>query len=59
MITVPLIKFENPQSVISWLCDNFGPPSSNNRWNLKNLQFIDFKQESDATFIILKFKLKE
>lgn len=59
MITVPLINFENPQSVISWLCDNFGPPSFNNRWHFRSLQFIDFNHESDATFIILKFNLKE
>ena len=36
---------------IRWLFDTFGP--SGDRWTMRNLTFVDFKKDRDATLFIL------
>ena len=55
MNQLDLLKIKNPLRLIDWLVDSWGGPSITGRWNIRELRFIDFKNDSDFTFIILKW----
>lgn len=55
MNQLDLLKIKNPLRLIDWLVDSWGVPSITGRWNIRELRFIDFKNDSDFTFIILKW----
>lgn len=56
MKTLDLQKFENPWDMVSWLCVNWGPPGKNSdRWDLRELHFLDIFRDQDVTFLLLKW----
>jgi|LakMenE18May11ns_1017448.scaffolds.fasta_scaffold7662651_1 hypothetical protein len=58
-ITIDLEIFREPTTVFIWLCKSFGPPGLNHgRWDLRDLRYIDFQNDMDKTFVLLKFDLK-
>lgn len=58
MISLNLYKMDRPHAMILWMSENWGPPSKQGRWDIKDLQFIEFLNDSDATFILLKYELR-
>jgi len=57
MKTVDLTNFDDPWELYIWMCHNWGPPGFNNdRWDLRDLTYLDLNNEMDLTFILLKFK---
>ena len=59
MITINLDRFEDPFGVFVWMCGTWGPPQFNNdRWDLRELRYLDLQYESDLTFLLLKWNLK-
>ena len=60
MKTIDLLTFKKPMDLLRRLCYDFGPPgSNNNRWNIRELRYIDLNNDMDLTFILLKFNQKE
>lgn len=39
------------RAAINWLFETFGP--SGDRWAIRNLTYVDFKKDRDATLFIL------
>lgn len=58
MISIDLYQLDRPHAVIVWMVETWGHPSDEGRWNIKDLQFIEFAKDSDATFILLKYNLR-
>lgn len=51
-----LEDFDEPWQVIDWIYKSWGSPiTSNYRWDILNLSYLVLKNESDSTFILLKF----
>lgn len=57
MISIPIWKFEDPMEVIWYVNNNWG--SYGTRWDLINLVDLRLTNESDLTFLLLKFNVKE
>jgi len=57
MISIPIWKFEDPMEVIWYINNNWGGYGT--RWDLKNLVDLRLTNDSDLTFLLLKFNVKE
>lgn len=53
MIRVNLntIKTNDTRKAINWLLQTWGPPGE--RWSLKDLSYVDFRKDRDATLFLL------
>jgi|688.fasta_scaffold13361_19 hypothetical protein len=59
MKTVDLNQFDRPMEIFTWMCTHWGPPGLNDRWDLRELTYLDLTNESDLTFLLLKWNLKK
>lgn len=57
MKTLELYNFEDPHEVLIWIYDTWGPANST-RWNLRDLRYLDLNNDSDGTYILLKFNTR-
>lgn len=59
MKTLDMKKFESPWEMFKWMCTNWGPPGNNSdRWDLRELRFLDISRDQDVTFLLLKWNFR-
>ena len=57
MISISIWKFEKPMEVLLYITCNWDRCGT--RWDLKNLEDLELANDSDLTFLLLKFNVKE
>lgn len=57
MISISIWKFEKPIEVLLYINYKWGRCGT--RWDLKNLEDLELANDSDLTFLLLKFNVKE
>lgn len=50
-VNLTRIKTNDARKAINWLVETFGP--AGDRWTLKDLSYVDFRKERDATLFLI------